>query len=122
MVDEVEGEAALDAEVAVVRDVARVGRDLDDLLRLRVDVEIDLAADAAERAGRLRLLQRALVACRGAPEELLVDRACRAHGEAAAAELALGVEPRVAVRRDDASFGAAALERERGALHHLLRV
>ena len=55
VVDEVEGEAALDAEVAVVRDVRRVGRDLDDPLRLRVDVQVDLAADAAERARRLRL-------------------------------------------------------------------
>ena len=59
VVDEVEGEAALDAEVALVRDVARVGGDLDDPLRLRVDVEVDLAADAAERAGRLHLLERA---------------------------------------------------------------
>src|SRR5262249_47705977 len=48
MVDEVEGEAALDTEVAVVRDVARVGRDLDESLRPGIDVQIDLAADAAE--------------------------------------------------------------------------
>src|SRR5205823_3664424 len=103
-------EAALDAEVAVVRDVARVGRDLDDALRRRIDVEVDLAADAAERAGRLRLLQRALVVGRRAPQELLVDRARRADREAAAAELALRVEPGVAVRRHDPRLGASALE------------
>src|SRR5207342_325752 len=97
--DEVEGEAALDAEVAVVRDVARIGGDLDDALRLRVDVEIDLAADAAERARRLRLRQGALVVVRRAGEELLVDRARGADAQAPAAELALGVQPGVAVRR-----------------------
>ena len=64
----------------------------------------------------------ALVACRRAGEELLVDRSGRAHGEAAAAELALGVEPGMAVRRHDARLGAAPLEGERGALHDLLRV
>ena len=93
VVDEVEGEAALDAEVALVRDVARVGGDLDDPLRLGIDVQVDLAADAAERARRLRLAQPGLVPGRGALDELLVDRAGRADREAAAAELALGVEP-----------------------------
>ena len=122
VVDEVEGEAALDAQVAVVGDVGRVRCDLDDPLRLRVDVQVDLAADAAERARRLRLHQPVLVAGRRALDELLVDRAGRADREAAAAELALGVEPRLAPRRDDPRLAAAALERERGALHHLLRV
>src|SRR5439155_2487283 len=122
MVDEVEGEAALDAEVALVRDIARVGRDLDDPLRLRVDVEVDLAADATERARRLRLFEPALVALPRAGEELLVDGARRAHGQAAAAELALRIEPGMAVRGDNPRLGAAALERERRALHDLLRV
>ena len=54
--------------------------------------------------------------------ELLVDRAGRADREAAAAELALGVEPALAPRRHDARLRPAALERERRALHHLLRV
>src|SRR6266516_6818559 len=122
MVDEVEREPALDAEVALVRDVARVGGDLDDPVRLGVDVEVDLAADAAERARRLDLLQRLLAAGRRALLELLVDRARRADRQAAAAELAHGVEPGAIPRRDDASLAAAALERERRALHHLLRV
>ena len=60
VVDEVEREAALDAEVALVRDVVRLGGHLDDALRLRVDVQVELAAGAAERAGRLDLLERAL--------------------------------------------------------------
>src|SRR5262249_51899884 len=120
--DEVEGEAALHAEVAVVRHVLRVRGDLDDALRLGIDVEVDLAADAAERARRLRLLERALVTRRRALEELLVDRARRADAQAAAAELALSVEPRVPVCRHHAGFGAAALEDEGGALHDLLRV
>jgi len=47
VVDEVEGEAALDAEVALVRDVVRLRGHLDDSFRLRVDVEVELAADAA---------------------------------------------------------------------------
>ena len=64
VVDEVEGEAALDAEVALVRDVLRLRGDLDDPLRLGVDVEVDLAADAAERAGRLRLLELPLLDAR----------------------------------------------------------
>ena len=121
MVDEVEGEAALDAEVALVRDVLRLRGHLHDPLRLRVDVEVELAADAAEGARRLRLLERALLDA-GAFEELLVDRAGRAGGEAAAAELALGVEPALAPGRDDPRLRPAALERERRALHHLLRV
>ena len=83
VVDEVEGEPALDAEVAVVRDVARVRRDLDDPLRLGVDVQVDLAADAAERARRLRLLERRLAPGRRALLELLVDRAGRADRQAA---------------------------------------
>src|SRR5436309_15047540 len=122
MVDEVEGEAALAAEVALVRDVRRIGRDLHDPLRLRVDVQVDLAADPAERAGRLDLLQSLLVPGRGSLEELLVDRARRADGEAAAAELALGVEPGALPGRDDPRLGPPTLERERRALHHLLGV
>ena len=86
-----------------------------------IDVQVELAADAAERARRLRLLQGALLDARSL-EELLVDRAGRAGGEAAAAELALGVEPALAPRRHDPSLRPAALERERRALHHLLRV
>ena len=121
VVDEVEGEAALDAEVALVRDVRRVGRDLDDPLRLGIDVQVDLAADAAVRARRLDLLEPALGRLR-ALLELLVDRAGRADGEAAAAQLALGVEPGEAVRGDDARVRPAALERKRRALHDLLRV
>ena len=66
---------------------------------------------------RPRLVTRGL-----ALEELLVDRAGRARREAAAAELALGVEPGVAVRRHDARRRASAFERERRALHDLLRV
>ncbi len=121
VVDEVEREPALDAEVALVRDVVRLGGDLHDPLRLGVDVQVDLAADAAERARRLHLLEPALgPVCR--LFELLVDRSGRADGEAAAAELALGVEPRVAVRRDDARVRAPPFERERRALHDLLRV
>src|SRR5947208_1434726 len=122
MVDEIEREAALDAEVALVRDVVRLRRDLDDPARLRIDVQVDLTADAAERARGLRLLQRPLVTGRRALEELLVDGARRADRQAAAAELALGVEPGVAVRRDDPRLGAAALEGQRRALHDLLRV
>src|SRR5439155_20064172 len=110
VMDEVEGEASLDAEVPFVRDVARVGRDLDDAVRRRIDVEVDLAADAAERARRLDLLQRLFAVGRNALLELLVDRARRADREAAAAELALRVEPGVAVRGDDAGGAAAALE------------
>ena len=121
VVDEVEREAALDAEVPLVREVLVLRRDLDDVLRLRVEVEVDLAADAAERARRPHLLERAL-GLRRALLELLVDRARRADGEAAATELALGVEPGEPPGRDDARLPAAALERERRALHHLLRV
>src|SRR6266508_5921559 len=119
MVDEVEGEAALDAEVAVVRNIRRLRCDLDDPSCFRVDVEVDLAADAAERAGRLRLRQPLLVAGRRALDELLVQRPGRADRETAAAELALGVEPRASPGRDDARLGPAPLERERRALHHL---
>ena len=119
---EVEGEPALDAEVAVVGDVRRVRRDLDDPLRLRVDVEIDLAADAAERAGRLRLHQRLFPAGRRPLLELLVDRARRADGEAAAAELALGVEPAAPPRRNHARLAATPFQRQGRALHHFLRV
>ena len=61
MVDEVEGEAALDAEVALVRDVLGLRGHLDDPLRLRIDVEVELAADAAEGARRLHLLEGALL-------------------------------------------------------------
>src|SRR5205823_3249720 len=114
--------AALDAEVALVRDVGRLGRHLDDPLRLRVDVQVDLAADSAERAGRLRLDERSLVPCGRTLDELLVDRAGRADREAPAAELAFGVEPGAAPRRHDPRLSASALERERRALHHLLRV
>ena len=121
VVDEVEREAALDAEVALVRDVVRFRGDLDDPVRLGVDVQVDLAADAAEGAGRLRLHELAL-GLLGAFQELLEDRARRADGEAAAAELALGVQPRALPGRDDARVRPAALERERRALHDLLRV
>ena len=100
MVDEVEREAALDAEVALVRDVLGLRGHLDDPLRLGVDVQVELAADAAERARRLHLLERPLLDAR-ALEELLVDRAGRAGGEATAAELALRVEPAAAPGRDD---------------------
>ena len=86
-----------------------------------IEVEVDLAADAAERARGPHLLERALGLLR-ALLELLVDRARRADGEAAAAELALGVEPGELPGGDDARVPAAALERERGALHDLLRV
>src|SRR5262249_40262324 len=98
---------------ALVRDVRRVARDLHDALRLRVHVDVDLAADAAERARRLDLREAALVARGRAVEELLVDGARRARREAAAAELALGVEPRPLPRRDDARVRPAPLERER---------
>ena len=109
VVHEVEREAALDAEVALVREVLVLRRDLDDVLRLRVEVEVDLAADAAEGAGGSNLLQCVLRL--GRPFlELLVDRARRADGEAAAAELALRVEPREFPRGDDARVPAAALE------------
>src|SRR5262249_24470533 len=60
VMDEVEGKTALHAEVALVREVLRLRRDLDDVLRLGIEVEVDLAADAAERAGRPHLLERAL--------------------------------------------------------------
>ena len=105
MVDEVEREAALDAEIPFVRHVMRFRRDLDDPVRVGVDVEVELAADAAEGARRLDLRQRALLHA-SAGEELLVDRSRRAHGEAPAAELALGVEPRLAPGRDDARLAA----------------
>src|SRR5205085_3296390 len=118
----VEREAALDAEVALVRDVRRVARDLHDPLRLRIDVDVDLAADAAERARRLHLLQALLVAGGRAVDEFLVDGARRARREAAAAELALGVEPGESPGGDDARLRPAPLERERRTLHHLLRV
>jgi hypothetical protein len=59
-VHEVEREAALHAEVALVREVLVLRGDLDDVLRLRVEVEVDLAADAAERAGGAHLLELAL--------------------------------------------------------------
>src|SRR6266542_3441746 len=121
VVYEVEGEAALDAEVALVRDVARVGGDLLDAVRLRIDVDVDLAADAAERAGGLDLLQGRLRPFRPLLE-LLVDRARGADAEAPSAELALGVEPGKPPSRDNARLRPASLERERGALHHLLRV
>ncbi len=121
VVDEVEGEAPLDAEIPLVREVLVLRGDLDDVLRLRVEVEVDLAADSAERARRPHLLERALGLLR-ALLELLVDRAGGADGEAAAAELALGVEPGESPGRDDARLAAAALERERRALHYLLRV
>ena len=121
VVDEVEREAALDAEVAFVREVLRLRRDLDDVLRLRVEIEVDLAADTAERARRAHLFQLAFGLLR-ALLELLVDRTRRADREAAAAELALGVEPGALPGGDDARVPAAALERERGALHDLLRV
>ena len=55
-------------------------------------------------------------------EELLVDGPRRARREAAAAQLAVGVQPRLAPGRHDARLAAAALERERRALHDLLRV
>ena len=122
MVDEVEREPALDAEVALVGDVVRLRGDLHDPVRRRVDVEVQLAAHAAEGAGALDLAERLLVAGRGVVEELLVDRAGRADGETAAAELALRVEPRALPGRHDARLPAAALERERRALHHFLRV
>ena len=105
VVDEVEGEAALDAEVALVREVLRLGRHLDDVLRLRIEVEVDLTADAAEGAGRPHLLELALGSSRPLLE-LLVDRARRADGEAAAAELALGVEPRATPRGHDPRLAA----------------
>src|SRR5262245_66540780 len=85
VVDEVEREAALDAQVALVGHIRRIRCDLHDPLRLGIDVEVDLAANAAERAGRLRLHERLLAAGRRALLELLVDRAGRAGREAAAA-------------------------------------
>ena len=121
VVHEVEREPPLDAEVPLVREVLVLRGDLDDVLRLGIEVQVDLAADAAERAGRPHLLERALGA-RRAFLELLVDRARRADREAAPAELALGVEPGEAPGRDDARVPSAALERERRALHDLLRV
>jgi hypothetical protein len=121
VVDEVEREAALDAEVALVRDVVGLRGHLHDPLRLQVDVQVELAAHSAERAGRLHLLEAALGAV-GSLFELLVDRSGRAGREASSAELALGIEPGVAVRGDDSCVRPAALERESRALHDLLRV
>src|SRR5262245_1174213 len=109
VVHEVERKAPLDAEVALVREVLVLGGDLDDVLRLGVEGEVDLAAGPAESARRPYLLELAL-GVRRALLELLVDRAGRAHREAAAAELTLGVEPREAPGRDDARVPAAALE------------
>src|SRR5919106_5477987 len=121
VVDEVEREASLDAQVALVREVFVLRSDLDDVPRLGIEVEVDLAADSTEGAVRPHLLERALGAS-GALLELLVDRAGRAHGEAAAAELALGVEPGEAPGGDDPRVPTAPLEGERRALHDLLRV
>ena len=123
VVDEVEGEAALDAEVAVVRDVRRVGGDLDDPLRLRVDVQVDLAADAAERAGRLRLGSPRLVRRPARPPRTSrrSRRSGRPRGSRRRARTRCRASrlPHVGTMRASA---AAALERERRALHHLLRV
>ena len=91
------------------------------MLGLGVEIQVDLAADAAERARRPDLLERTLGAFRSLLE-LLVDRSRGADGETPAAELALGVEPREPPRGDDARVPASALERECGALHDLLRV
>src|SRR4051812_18955211 len=121
MVHEVEGKSPLDAEVPFVGDVARIGGDLLDPVRLRIDVDVDLTADAAERAGRLDFLQFALRALR-ALLELLVDGARRADAEAAATELALRVEPGAPPRGDDARLRPTAFEGKRRALHDLLRV
>src|SRR5215203_4804542 len=121
MVDEVEGEAAFDAQVAFVRHVGWVRGDLDDSLRLRVDIEVDLTADAAEGAGRLHFLERALGSL-GCLLELLEDGARRADAEAATAELTFCVEPGVPVSRHDTRVRPAAFQGERRALHDLLRV
>ena len=121
VVDEVEGEAALDEKVALVREVLVLRGDLDDVLRLRIEVEVDLAANATKCARRAYLLS-ARSGCSRALLQLLVDGARLEYREAAAAELALRVEPGEPPGGDDARRPASPLERERGALHDLLRV
>jgi hypothetical protein len=60
VVHEVEGEPPLYAEVALVREVLVLRGHLHDVLRLGIEVEVDLATDAAERARRPHLLEFAL--------------------------------------------------------------
>ncbi len=94
--DEVVGEAALDAEVAVVgRRARRRAGHLDDppcaVAALRVDVQIELTPDAAEIARRAHLLELALGLVAANERHLLAHGAGRADVDAAAAHLAGGV-------------------------------
>jgi hypothetical protein len=113
VVDEVVGEAPLDAQVAVVdRGARRRAGDLDHLVGLPVDVQVELAADAAEVAGGPHLLELVL---RLAVEEggFLDHRPGGADVDAAAAHLAGGIGQRPAVGGGDRGLAAAARQGDR---------
>ena len=79
MVDEVEGEAPLDAEVALVRDVLRLGRDLDDPLAVSGSTFRSIWQPTPQNVHVVFVLVRAASRAVRALDELLVQRAGRAH-------------------------------------------
>ena len=115
--DELEPEAPLHAQVAVVRHAARFAGDAHDAAAARVDVQVHLAARAAIRARGPDLDQ--LLGAAAALGGALVERGGRARADALAAQLAGALVERDVEGGADLHGQGAAAQRERLGHDHL---